>query len=71
MKTLELSAGAVAALEELRELYWPAEAIAEVATKAEQWAHAHKELLVLAPHIYLIANDYVNQHGDPGQRPAS
>jgi hypothetical protein len=73
VKTLELSAGAMAALEELQVLHWPVDVIAEVATTAEQWARAHDELLVLAPHIYLMANHYVNTHGDPGQRqrPAS
>jgi hypothetical protein len=71
MKTLDLSAGAVTALEELRALHWPADAIAEVATTAEQWARAHEELLVLAPHIYLMANHYVLRYGDPAQRSVS
>jgi hypothetical protein len=43
----------------LQALHQPADALAEVVTTAEQWARGHEELLVLAPHIYLMANHYV------------
>jgi hypothetical protein len=52
-------------------LQWPAEVLAEVATTAEQWARAHEELLVLAPHLYLMADHYFNAHGDPAHRQRS
>jgi hypothetical protein len=70
MKTLDLSAGALATLEELQALHWPDEALAEVAAITERWARAHEELLVLVPHIHLMAHHYVNCHGDPAQHRA-